>query len=138
MGGHYHRRSRQSREEYKREQERKRVIREERNKAKQAVKAAKDAWIKSQRKKVGENESQKLGWLAWLLRWWRERKAWEQEMTKRARGHNPDHELTGLIAVGSSQPAQDETAQGSGVDDGRTTSAGEQLKKRKGGTSHQV
>jgi hypothetical protein len=98
MGGGRPRRplSAQQKAAMKAERERQRKIRLERARARQAIKDERDAWIKAYRAKTGE-----YGWgaLGWPLQWWREKRAWEEELEVRANKRIPDTELEGLIAT---------------------------------------
>jgi hypothetical protein len=83
----------------KAERERQRRIRAERARSKKAIKNERDAWIKNYREKTGDSG---WGFLGWPLQWWRERRAWEEELQSRAykRG-SVDTELTGLTSEDS-------------------------------------
>ena len=70
--------------------------------------------------------------MTWPFQWWKEKKAWEREETKRARERNPDHELAGLTNTGLVEPVQDEGVQANGMVSGGPIAEGGQLRKRKG------
>lgn len=121
-----------------REKKKKQAIKREQNKAKQAENAARkserDAWLKTHRQKVGEGSWWGLAWLTWPIQWWKDKKAWKKEEAKRAREHDPDHELTVLTSSGPTEPVQEQGAQTSGIASGGPVAKSGHLRKRRGGS----
>ncbi len=110
--------SRQNQALHAEERRKKRAIRREQNRVKQAEdearKAERDAWLQTRPREMEEDRWWGWAWLKWPVRWWKEKKDWEKEKARRARVRNPDHELTALIGVGPITPVQEERAQAIG------------------------
>src|SRR5437016_2753733 len=112
---------------YRQERERKRAIKEAEKRARQAEKEARkaerEARIQSQRGEAEESRWWQLGgWvnnaIKWPWEWWKRKRAWEREETKRTGEEPPDHEWVRLKSAETLQTPQDERTQGSGRSDG--------------------